>query len=214
MRRPARARCAVLAAGSLIALGAPGSAAAGDGVYGRLDGDLDLSIGAGAAFAAGAPAFAGRLSAVYAEIAGIHAGYTDSFGQRDALVERSIAAGITLKPLFWGFFANAIRKGPARIDLFIDSFIFELGAFWAAPRGRDLVAEPGLEVALGLGFPILENATGPFVEVRGALRYRGAAFTGAGTSDFVERGAYLTVAIAWHHIVAAHIADAGDRVVR
>jgi hypothetical protein len=196
------------------ALGVPRAAAADDGAYGRLDGDLNLSIGAGVAVAAGAPALAARTSAVYAEIAGIHLGYADALGQPAALVDRSIAAGVTLKPLFWGRFANALENGPARIDLFIDSFVLEIGAFWAAPRGLDLVVDPGLEIAAGFGFPILADATGPFVELRAAMRYRREDLAGTALADAGERGAMLTVTLAWHHVVAVHIADAGDRRVR
>ena len=198
----------------VAALVAPRSAAAGDGVYGRLDGDLDLSLGAGAALAPGAPAFVARASAVYAEIAGLHLGYADSFGQDAALFDRSVAAGITLKPLFWGRFASDLQTGIARLDLFIDSFIFEVGAFWAAPHGREVAAEPGLEVAAGLGFPILADATGPFLEVRAALRYRRDDLTRVAPYDVIDQGGMLSLTLAWHHIVPAHLADAGDRVVR
>jgi hypothetical protein len=203
-----------LGALAVATLVAPRIAAAQDGAYGRLDGDLDVSLGAGAAVAAGAPGLAARASAVYAQIAGLHVGYVDALGQPSALVDRSIAAGVTLKPLFWGRFANELERGPARLDLFLDSFVFELGAFWAAPRGRDFVTEPGLEIALGLGFPIFSDATGPFIEVRGALRYRREDLTGAVPSDALDRGALLTVTLAWHHVLPAHIADAGDRLVR
>lgn len=196
------------------ALAAPGRAEAGDGAYGRLDGDLNLSLGAGAALAAGAPSFAARASAVYAEIAGLHFDYADAIGQAEARVDRSIATGVTLKPLFWARFASAWQTGIARLDLFIDSFVFEIGPFWAAPHERSFVAEPGLEIAAGIGFPILADATGPFIEVRGALRYRREDLRGAAPSDLVEQGALLTFTLAWHHIVPAHIADAGDRLVR
>lgn len=202
---------AVLLAG---ACGAPRSAAADDGAYGRLDGDLDLSIGAGAGVAAGSPVLAARGSAVYVAMTGLYLGYADALGQTDARIDRSIAAGVTLKPLFWGRFANVLEGGPARLDLFIDSLVFELGAFWAAPRDRGLQAEPGMEIAIGLGFPILADATGPFIEVRAALRYHREDLTGLAPYDVLDRGGMLTVTLAWHHIVAAHIADAGDRLTR
>lgn len=197
-----------------LVVSAPRAAGADDGAYGRLDGDLDLSIGAGVAVAAGAPGLAARASAVYAQMAGLYLGYADALGQQDALVDRSIAAGVALKPLFWGRFANELERGPAHLDLFIDSFVFEVGAFWAAPRGRDLVVDPGLEIAAGFGFPILADATGPFIEVRGAMRYRREDLAGTSAADAGERGAMLTITLAWHHVVMAHIADAGDRVLR
>ena len=213
-RRRSRLQAGTSGVVLVAALMAPRAAAADDGAYGRLDGDLNLSIGAGVAIAAGAPGLAARASVVYAEIAGIHFGYVDALGQPAALVDRSIAAGVTLKPLFWGRFASDLELGRARIDLFLDSLILEIGAFWAAPRGGALVAEPGLELAAGFGFPILADATGPFIEVRGAFRYRRDDLAGSVPFDPITRGAMLSFTLAWHHVVAAHIADAGDRLVR
>jgi len=207
------ARAAALATALSIAAFST-SVSAGDGAYGRLDGDLDLSLGAGAALTAQAPAFVARASAVYVATAGVYVGYADTFGQRDARFDRSIAAGISLKPLFWARFANAAETGPARLDLFIDSLAIELGAFWAAPHGHALESSPGLELALGLGFPLFSEASGPFIEVRGALRFRSADLSGRADADLGERGALLSLTIAWHQIVAVHLADAGDRLLR
>ena len=186
----------------------------GDGVYGRLDGDLDLSAALGVGYAVQAPILVARASAIYAVTAGAYVGYTEAFGQEGALVDRSIAAGVTLRPLFWGRFANALQKGPARLDLLADSLAFEVGAFWAAPRGRGFESAPGLEIAAGLGLPILAQASGPWIELRAALRYRPADLAGTVVSDVGDRGAFVSLSFAWHQIVSAGIADAGDRLVR
>jgi hypothetical protein len=207
--RGALASCVAL---GLFALTAP--ALAGDGVYGRLDGDLNLSLAAGAALMPGAPAFVARGSTIYAESAGLYVGYADAFGSAAVRVDRSLAAGIALKPLFWARFARNAEFGYPRLDLFVDSLTFDIGAFWAAPHGRSIAPEPGLEIALGLGFPIFADATGPFLEVRGALRYGKAELAPDGRYDILDRGAMLSLALAWHHIVNAHIADAGDRSLR
>lgn len=220
--RAARTRATARRAAQRIALGALLAAAAatpcraeeGDGAYGRLDGDLDLSLGAGAALAAGAPAFVARATSVYAEMAGAHIEYTDSFGQAGARIDRSAAAGVTLKPLFWLRFSKGWETWNPRVDLFFDSFVFEVGAFWAAPRGRSIEAEPGLELAMGLGVPLFADATGPWLEVRGAFRYRREDLTGLVPGDIADRGAMLAFTLAWHHVVPVHIADAGDRLTR
>ncbi len=204
---------AALAVSLSVSLFAP-RAHAGDGAYGRLEGDLDLGLAAGGAYTSNAPALLARGTATYVATAGLYAVYADALGSSDARIDRSLTAGITLKPLFWARFANAWETGPARFDLFLDSFVFEIGALWSAPHGRALDARPGLEIAAGLGFPIFSDATGPFVEVRAALRYRREDLDGTGRSDIFDRGAILSVALAWHHVVSVHIADAGDRAVR
>ena len=206
---------APVAAGFAIAvcLVAP-RAIAQDGAYGRLDGDLDLGIAAGAAYASSAPAFFARATSTYVQTAGLYVVYADAFGATDARIDRSIATGVTLKPLFWGRFASDWELGRARLDLALDSFVFEIGAVWSAPHGRAFGEAPGIEVAAGLGFPIFEEATGPFVEVRAALRYRREELAGTTRYDALDQGGMLSVALAWHHVVSAHIVDAGDRAVR
>lgn len=69
MRWPTLAGCLVAAA---VAAGSSGARAnEGDGLYGRFDGDVDLRVHAGAAFASGGPALAAHLEVVYLCTAGI-----------------------------------------------------------------------------------------------------------------------------------------------
>lgn len=183
-------------------------------MFGRLDGDVDLSVAAGVGYASEAPILVARASATYAVTAGAYFGYTEAFGQDAAAVGRSFAAGVSMRPLFWARFANDIERGPARLDLLADSFCFDLGAFWSAPRGRSVELDPGLELAAGIGLPFLEEATGPWIELRAALRYRPIDMAGTSCADIGETGAYVSLSFAWHHILPVHIADAGDRLVR
>jgi hypothetical protein len=128
-------------------------------------------------------------------------------------VSRSIAAGLVIQPLFLARFASDWEHGPARLDLFVDSIALSVGTFWHAPRGGSLGADPGLELAVALGFPLLADATGPFLDVRAAVRWRATdlhPLTAQG--DILDRGALLSITLAWHHVVPAHIVDAGDRV--
>jgi hypothetical protein len=199
---------------ALSLLAFPTNALADGGADGRLDGDLDLSAGAGAAMTVTAPALALRLAATYVSTAGVYAGYADTLGARGAPFDRAIAAGITLKPVFWARFAYALETGSPRLDLLLDSFIFEIGPVWSAPPGLAIDGAPGLEVAAGIGFPVLASATGPFVELRGALRYRRRDLDGSVRSDVGERGAMVSLTLSWHQIVNLHIADAGDRAIR
>lgn len=214
--RPPRRRAAaprfglaILAATSI----APAAARA-DGAYGRLDGDLELRASAGAALAEGGPALAASAAVLYLGTAGVYAHYADALDRGAAPVARSFAAGVHLQPMFLGRYASDLERGPPRLDLLLDSIGLGVGAFWSAPRGRGLVDEPGLELALSIAFPVLPDATGPFLDLRGALRWRAADLAGDGPGDLVAQGALLSLTLGWHHVVTGHVVDAGDAVER
>ena len=205
MRGPGLALAATLAA--LTA--ATSARAADDGVYGRLDGDLELRAEAGAGFASGGPSLAAGVSALYLGTAGLYVHYTDALGSRGADVTRSIAAGLHLEPLFLARYASDLEHGPARLDLLVDSFGVELGSFWSAPRGYGLTAEPGLELAATLAIPLLERANGPFLALRGALRLRQDDAAAA-----LDRAGLFSLTLSFRTMVPVHIVDGGDRLSR
>jgi hypothetical protein len=190
------------------------TAARADGAYGRFDGDLGVRAGAGAALAQGGAALCAGAAAVFLETAGLYVHYTDALGQDGPSVARSIAAGVHLQPLFLGRYGTNREDGPPRLDLFVDSIALGVGAFWGAPRDRALSWDPGLELALSLSFPLLPDATGPFLGLRGALRWRSADLDGAGSGDALDRGALVSLTLSWHHMIAAHLVDAGDGALR
>ncbi len=205
------------------ALLATGPARAGDGVYGRFEGDAELRVHAGAAFAGGGPAFAASVAAVYLSTAGVYVHYTDAVGSSAPLVTRSLSAGVHLAPLFLARYGIDGERGPAFVDLTIDSLAFELGAFWSAPRapamgsappapGTTWDEHPGLEAALDLGLPLFGRASGPFIGVRGALRWRPGDFVAGVPGGAVDRGALLSLTLGWHQMVRTHLVDAGDLV--
>jgi hypothetical protein len=196
---------------AVIAGAATPALAQSDGAYGRLDGDVLVTAGVGAALARGGPSLAVRSSALYLDTAGVYAAYADALGSSSAAVARSIACGVTLKPLFLARYASDFEHGPARLDLLIDSLAIDLGAFWQEPAGMGLASRPGLEAALGIDVPLLGQATGPYVEIRGALRWRAEDLDGRGNASLAERGALLSISLAWHHVVGAHVVDLGDR---
>jgi hypothetical protein len=206
----------VVAFGAALAASAPGAAAGADGVYGRLDGDLELRAEAGVSLGPGkkalAPSLAAGVTALYLGTAGVYARYGDALGTSAPAETRSIAAGVHLQPLFLARFANNLERGPAHLDLFLDSFALLLGAFWSAPRGHSLSPTPGLELGVGLGIPILPRATGPFIGLRGAVRIRTPGSDPAGGP--LERAAYLAVTFEWRHVIASHLVDANDRAPR
>ena len=214
-RAPGTGKMALAGAGALAAAllaGSPASAGGSDGLYGRFDGDVELRVQAGAAFAAGGPALAAGLAALYLSTAGVYVHYTDALGTDAPLVSRSVATGLHLQPLFVGRYGLNLEQGPAFLDLLVDSLAFELGAFWSAPRRAAWDVHPGLEAALDVALPLFPRATGPFLGVRGALRWRPADFTAGSPGNAIDHGAVLSLTLGWHHVVATHLVDAGDRV--
>jgi hypothetical protein len=185
-----------------------------DGVYDRLNGDLDLRIGAGAAFGRGGPSFAATAAAVYLATAGVYFHYVDAVGSDRPAVSRSISAGLHVQPVFLARYVSNAERGPAHLDLIVDSLAFEVGAFWAAPREKSLEEEPGAEIALTAGVPILPRSNGPWIDVRGALRWRSVDQKMPGNADIFDRGALLTVTLGWHHVARVHLVDAGDTIKR
>jgi hypothetical protein len=203
-----------LASGTLAAAllaAAPARAGGSDGLYGRFDGDLELRVHAGAAFAAGGPALSASVAALYLSSAGIYAHYTDALGSDAPLVTRSVSGGVHLQPFFLARYAFDAERGPAFLDLLVDSLALELGAFWSAPRQSPWDEHPGLEVALDIALPFLPRATGPFLGVRGALRWRPVDFVAGAPGDAIDRGAMLSITLGWHQVVLSHLVDAGDR---
>lgn len=203
-----------LAGGTLaVALLAAGPARAGgdDGLYGRFDGDLELRAHAGAAFAAGGPALAASMAAVYLSSAGVYVHYTDALGSDAPRVTRSLAGGVHLQPFFLARYAFDVERGPAFLDLLVDSLALEMGAFWSAPRQSPWDDHPGLEVALDVALPLFPRASGPFIGVRGALRWRPTDFVAGASGDAIDRGAVLSITLGWHQVVLTHLVDAGDR---
>jgi hypothetical protein len=199
-----------LAAAGAVVVGLAPARAMGDGAYGRLDGDVELRASAGVAFGEGAPSFTAGVGAVYLQTAGVYGLYTDAFDEGAAL-RRSIATGVHVQPLFLARYANDLERGPAHVDLLIDSLAFQVGPFWGAPRAGSLRSEPGLELAALIAVPVLPRANGPFLEVRGALRWRPGELSGSRESHVLERGALLTLTLAYHHTVSGNIVDARDR---
>ncbi|WP_438029516.1 hypothetical protein [Sorangium sp. So ce233] len=212
---PARRRragaTALAGVAALAALaGASTARAEDDGAYGRLDGDLGLRLGAGASFAEGGPALCARGAAVYLQTAGLYAHYIDALGAEGTPVARSLAGGVFLQPLFLARYASDLERGPPWLDLFLDSVALGVGSFWEAPPGAGLAPEPGLELSLSLDVPLLGDATGPFLGLRGALRWRGPELAGGESARDAQR-ALLSVTLSWHHVLRVHLVDAGDR---
>ncbi|MFT3770069.1 MAG: hypothetical protein QM820_31965 [Minicystis sp.] len=208
MRRAAASFAIALAA----ALLSPSEARAdGDGVYGRFDGDLGLRLAGGAGFAIGGPMLAIDAGARYLCTAGLYVHYADALGSSAPHVRRSIATGVDLAPLFLARYALNAERGPAFFDLVVDSVAFGIGAFWDEPQKGPWASKPGVELTLALSFPLLGRATGPYIGLRGALRWRdGDLAAHPDGPNVIERGALLSLTLGWHHVVRTHLVDPGD----
>lgn len=222
--RPARLREAGGLAALVALLAAPGLAAAdegeADGVYGRLDGDLLVVAEAGAAIAEGGPAVLMGARALYLSTAGIYGRWIEGFDRAELVTGRSVAVGVELRPMFLARLAQDWERGPAHLDLLLDSFALDLGAFFWSPVDGRLHTYPGFEVGAGLEVPVLPSATGPRVGVMGSLRVShgdvGApAVPGRAAHDELDaRSSAVLVTLSWHHVLDAGIVDAGDALTR
>ena len=173
------------------------AASARDGVYDRLDGDLDLGLGLGAELAsAGHAAPAIRATAHYFSIAGVYLAGRVHAGDDSA--RSLLALGVDLRPLFVPRWAKGYETGPSFSDLTLDSLSLSLGAFWTERRADALNAARGFEAGLGLGIPLFASAGGPWLETRGVLRYPDAA----------AREEAVFVALAWHGFVLTPLSAA------
>lgn len=139
----------------------------GDGAYGRFEGDLDLGLGVGPTldFSDGNLGVGVRGIARWYSTAGLYAFYGETLAEHPAL-ERRFGVGLDLTPLFLVRWPRALERGPAVLDLAVDSLSLGVGASFATPHGRGFGAHKGLEGSLGFGVPLAGTAPGPWLEFR------------------------------------------------
>ena len=159
-----------------------------DGVYGRLDGTLALAVSAGAELEAGEARGALKLSAHYLWTAGAYARYSDAFGRQDARPARVASLGIDLRPLFLPRFALDNERGPAWLDLALDSFSLNAGAYFAQPDPGDFGDLRGFEAGVGFGVPLCGEARGFWLDARAERRF----------ADHGANAWLFTLSVAYH----------------
>ncbi|HKQ71391.1 MAG TPA: hypothetical protein VJT73_18735 [Polyangiaceae bacterium] len=213
---PSRRAAATFAA--FAALLAPSMAAAetekgADGVYGRLDGDVDIALAAGPAWSQGGASGAlfGRFS--YLQTAGAYVAFTDSLGSDSAVPRRSFGLGVSVRPFFLPRWGLDLQRGPAILDLTIDSTTIDLGVLWPSDPTGHLTEKPGVELALAVEVPLVGRAAGPFLGARGALRWSGPELA-YGSDHPRGIGPAIFATVSWHLLADAHLVDAGDRLMR
>jgi hypothetical protein len=194
---------------------APPASSKADTTYGRIDGDIGLVIGVGVTVGPDAPRGSVDFRVRYLETAGLFLTYEEGgvFGSGAEPV-RVFGGGLEIRPLFLGRWLTGRESGHPRLDLAIDSLGFELGGFFAQPQGEPFAESPGLQAGLGLELPLLERASGPWIGLHGGIRFSANALGGGPTSDPADRAFFLSITLAWHQIVGAHIVDPFDRAPR
>ncbi len=202
-----------MAAALTLALGTgPGEGrarAAGDTTYGRIEGDLELAPGIGATASSYGVRPSIELRARYLSMAGLFVTYEESFGQRTSPA-RLVATGVELRPLFVARWFQGLESGRPTLDLLVDSFGLELGAFFAQPASGAFGARMGLQAGLGLELPLFGEGEGLFLTAHGGGRFSDGALYAAPIAPpsggvEPERAAYFTLGLSWHEIVQAGI---------
>jgi hypothetical protein len=183
-----------------------------DGIYDRFDGDLSLAVGA--ELVHDGPGAVAIARAFYLETAGVYVAYGSSFGNLSAVPPRSLGIGLGLRPFFIPRWANDLERGPAILDLTLDATTFDMGVLWAADQGGHFTQGAGIELGLGTEVPLAGQAAGPWLGVRGALRWRGWELGASDRSDPASLGPAIFFTFAWHVLANTHIVDVGDRVLR
>jgi hypothetical protein len=178
-----------------------------DGSYGRVEGDLGLSLEGAVREAFPGEALVGRLAASYLHTAGLYLDYAEGLGGDQRPLDRSISGGVEIRPLFLGRFAQDMERGPAFADLWIDSWALRLGAYgaWLGPGRCDGCRSHGLELASGFELPLLGRIDSPFIGIAANLRLR----LDEDRSDFEPDG-MVTLGLGYRFVISSGLVDAGD----
>lgn len=197
---------------------AEGSARADGGVdpsYGRVEGDLTLVVGLGATVAEGGSRPEGELRVRYLESVGLFGTVEDApLVGASSEPRRVLVGGLEVRPLFLYRWLQGHETQRAWLDLAVDSFGIELGAVGMQPAGTGFASDLGVQAGLAFEVPILPDATGPWVGLHGGLRWSEAALTTGSVHGSDDRSAFLSITLAWHQVVVAHVVDVGDEAPR
>lgn len=155
----------------------PGEAGVSDervfssGVYGRFAGDVTMSAAAGAELGHDPARALLKLAAHYYWMAGPYLSLrSPPFDSDDGFFIAS--AGIDLKPVFIPRWAMDLERGPAFVDLLIDSLAVSAGSFVGLGEHPGPSRPAGFELGLGAGIPLLAAASGPWFEARYLLSWQ------------------------------------------
>lgn len=195
--RPHRYSAATLV---LALLTAAGRAHAGwppavesDGVYGRFRGNTDVSLKLGGMLRDAGLAGSVGASVHYYSLLGVTGDYSESLAA-DSLHARSASVGLELRPLFLPRWALGMERGPAWLDLALDSAALGFGAYFTDAEA-DARGSRGAWLSLGFGAPLFLDASGPWLELRALRRFPDHQALG------VDAHNALFVYLSWHHVL-------------
>jgi len=187
--------------------------AAGDGAYGRLDGDLTFAGGLSAGVVAhdGRALAGGDLRLRYLDAAGIAFAYeeADAFGRtsKQGTLRRAFLAGVELRPLFPIRFLKAQQTGKGFLDLTLDSIALDVGT-WLPVREATSTRRFGMYAGLAFEMPLFARASGLWLRFSGQLRW--AAPRLEGDADEAGRTVVIGVGLSWHEVFGGKIVQRGD----
>jgi hypothetical protein len=167
--------------------------AATDGVYGRFQGDTDVSLKLGGMVRDAGVAGSVGASVHYYSLLGVTGDYSESL-VADSLHARSASIGVELRPLFLPRWVLGMERGPAWLDLALDSAAFGFGAYFTDAEA-DARGSRGAWVSLGFGAPLLGDASGPWLELRALRRFPDHDALG------VDAHNAMFVYLSWHQVL-------------
>lgn len=188
-----------------------------DGAYGRLRGDGSFAIEAGTSATFGPDAFAGeslalRAALFYVRTVGLVAAYDESFDLESQPTRRSFAGAVEVRPLFLGRFARNLERGPAWMDLTLDSLAVSMGVWGGLPQERfcpprRCPADYGMQAGLGIDLPLWADADSLYVAFDANLRW-----VLSEPRDLPPPAVMLTLSLGYQHGFSFGLVDAGDRL--
>jgi hypothetical protein len=207
-----------VAAAAFCGLATAHSSARADTVdpsYGRIRGDVTFVVGVGATVAEGGTRGEAELRLRYLETVGLFGAYEDGpiFGASPE-PRRAIVGGLEVRPLFLFRWLQGHETQHAWLDLAIDSFGIELGVVGQQPAGTAFASQAAAQFGLAFEVPVIGKGTGPWLGVHGGIRWSEAALASGDARTTDDRAAYLTITLAWHQVVVAHVVDVGDEAPR
>jgi hypothetical protein len=164
-----------------------------DGVYGRFGGNTDVSLKLGGMLQDTGLAGSVGASAHYYSLLGVTGDYSEGLAA-DSLHARSASVGMELRPLFLPRWVLGMERGPAWLDLALDSVALGFGAYFT-DADADARASRGAWLSLGFGAPVYGAASGLWLELRALRRFPDHDALG------VDAHNALFVYLSWHHVL-------------
>lgn len=153
--------------------------ATGDGVHGRFDGDFALGVGPEGLVdpSAGTTRLGATFRAMFYQTVGLSIAYEQKLPDEPG-VERALGLRVHVSPLFLLRFQSDLERGPATLDLLVDSLELFGGPVLLEPPLGPFASNVGADVGLGFGVPLCARATGFWLHPTFLLRFAGDAPSG------------------------------------